>query len=160
MVEPLQQIIAAGAVQNADEHYGPYDLPSSPPDGESIQPIDVKEVEKLKAELAEAKAEIRKLKEKQVASQPPPSKRVRISLKSKSTTASVSRFEHMGLPQAMEKVMKRGSDILHKGDHCPRRTFVPECTAPDGYHQFSKKGSNQYAKKYTCTNCCFSCSEK
>ena len=159
MVEPLQQNIATGAVHNSDERYGSYDRRSAPPDGKSIQEIIIKEVEKLKAELAEAKAEIRKLKKKQVVSQPPPSPQIRISSKSNSNSASAPRFEHMG-PQAMERVMKRGSDILHKGAHCPRRTAVPECTASDGHHNFSKKGSNQYAKKYTCTICGFSCSEK
>jgi len=159
VVESLQQNIAAGTVPNSSERFESYDPPSSPPHGKSIQEIRIQELERLKAELAEANAEIRRLKEQRVVSQPPPSPPVRTSSKSNSNSASTPRSKHT-VPQPMEKAMKRGNDILYRGHHCPGRTAVPECIASDGHHHFSKKGSNQYAKKYTCTICGFSCSEK
>ncbi|KDR86007.1 hypothetical protein GALMADRAFT_261628 [Galerina marginata CBS 339.88] len=61
--------------------------------------------------------------------------------------------------QPKTRELKRGHEILSRGYRHPAKTAVPECTAADGYHFFSGKGTNQYATKYTCTICHFSCSE-
>lgn len=137
---------------------------------------EVADHRRTRSDLQTKDAEIRKLKEQQGVVQPPPSP-VTISSTSNSNSASVfnnvsnSRSERIYararvntaapvLPKTIERAMKTGSDILYRGYGCPRRTAVPECTAPDGHHYFSGKGSNQYAKRYTCTICRFSCSEK
>ncbi|KAF8805662.1 hypothetical protein BYT27DRAFT_7192256 [Phlegmacium glaucopus] len=58
-----------------------------------------------------------------------------------------------------ERALKRGNEINWSGYSRPENTSVPECTATDGCHVFSGKGTNQYATRYTCTICHFSCSE-
>jgi hypothetical protein len=63
-------------------------------------------------------------------------------------------------PQPRKRsVAKPRAEILWRGYGCPKKTRVPECTSSDGYHDFTGKGTNQYATQYTCKNCHFSCSE-
>ncbi|KAF8882761.1 hypothetical protein CPB84DRAFT_1790703 [Gymnopilus junonius] len=63
-------------------------------------------------------------------------------------------------PKSQKKrELKTGDEIRWRGYGRPKYTPVRECTANDGYHIFSGKGTNQYATKYTCNICQFSCSE-
>ncbi|PPQ71861.1 hypothetical protein CVT26_007020 [Gymnopilus dilepis] len=52
-------------------------------------------------------------------------------------------------PKPKKREYKTGAAILWRGYGCPKWTEVLECTASDGYHIFSGKGTNQYATKYT-----------
>lgn len=66
------------------------------------------------------------------------------------------------VPKTRTKVRKlqSGNAILWRGYGCPQETAVLECTAADGYHHFSGKGTNQYKKRYTCAICHVVVSEK
>ncbi|KAF9473659.1 hypothetical protein BDN70DRAFT_937260 [Pholiota conissans] len=55
--------------------------------------------------------------------------------------------------KAKTRQYQTGAAILWRGYGCPQKTAVLECTATDGYHCFSGKGTNQYKKRYTCTIC-------
>jgi len=132
---------------------------------------EVAEHNTTRSDLQMKDAEIRRLKEQQVVARSSPSP-FTISSTSNSNSASVFSGSHSErvnaharvsapvLSQPIERAMERWPEIRYSGYGCPRRTAVPECTARNGYHCFSGKGSNQYAKKYTCAICKFSCSEK
>jgi len=132
---------------------------------------EVAEHHMTRSDLQMKDAEIRRLKEHQVVARPSPSP-FTISSTSNSNSASVFNGPHPEpshararvstpvLSQPIQRAMKRGAEIRWRGYGCPKRTAVPECTASNGYHYFSGSGTNQYAKRYTCTICDFSCSEK
>ncbi|KDR66051.1 hypothetical protein GALMADRAFT_232752 [Galerina marginata CBS 339.88] len=65
----------------------------------------------------------------------------------------------VSLEHPTERATRRGDDIRCIGRRRPQETAVPECTASDGYHEFSGAGSNKCAAKYRCKICNFSCSE-
>ncbi|KDR86004.1 hypothetical protein GALMADRAFT_235192 [Galerina marginata CBS 339.88] len=127
-------------------------LPSPSPETQTPSAISDRQLKKLEVELAKAKDELRRkdgeIQElgRQVTAERSPSA---VASTSTSTTQE-ERPEHL----------RTSTGNVSVPNDYPQNIVVPECTTSDGYHSFSKKGSNQHATKYTCTNCRFSCSER